>query len=62
MGFPGGSDGKESVMQETGVQFLVQEEPMERMATQSRIPTWSIPWTEEPGKLQSMGVAKSWTE
>ena len=31
------------------------------MATHSRILAWRIPWTEEPGGLQSMGVTKSWT-
>ena len=31
----------------------------EEMATHSRILAWRIPWTEEPGRLQSMGVAKS---
>ena len=32
------------------------------MATQSSILAWKIPWTEEPGGLQSMGVAKSPTQ
>ena len=32
------------------------EDPLEKeMATHSNIPTWRIPWTEEPGRLQSMG-------
>ena len=31
------------------------------MATHSSILAWSIPWTEEPGELQSMGSQKSWT-
>ena len=31
------------------------------MATHSNIPAWKIPWTEDPGGLQSMGVKKSWT-
>ena len=31
------------------------------MATLSSTLAWKIPWTEEPGRLQSMGVAKSWT-
>ena len=49
-GFPGGSDGKESAcMQETQVQSLGREDPLEKgMATHSRILTWRIPWTEEP--------------
>ena len=43
-------------MQETWVQPLGQEDPLEKeMATHSRILAWKIPWTEEPGKLQSMG-------
>ena len=36
--------------------------PLEKeMATHSSIPAWKIPWTEEPGWLQSMGSQKSWT-
>ena len=43
-------------MQETWVQFLSQEDPLEKgMATHSSILAWRIPWTEEPGGLQSMG-------
>ena len=43
-------------MQETQVRALGQEDPLEKgMATHSRILTWRIPWTEEPGGLQSMG-------
>ena len=43
-------------MQETQVQSLSQEDPLEkRMATDCSILAWTIPWTEEPGKLQSMG-------
>ena len=43
-------------MQETGVQSLGWEDPLEkRMATHSRILAWRIPWTEEPGGLQSVG-------
>jgi len=39
-------------MQETGVQFLGQEDPLEKgMATHSSILAWRIPWTEEPGGL-----------
>ena len=38
------------------------EDPMEEgMATHSSIPAWEIPWTEEPDRLQSMGLQKSWT-
>ena len=39
--------------------ILVQEDPLkEEMATHSSIIAWRIPWTEEPGVLQSRGVAK----
>ena len=41
--------------QETWVQSLGQENPLEKkMATHSSIPPWEIPWIEEPGRLQSM--------
>ena len=43
-------------MQETWVQSLSREDPLEKgMATHSSILVWRIPWTEEPGRLQSMG-------
>ena len=43
-------------MQEAWVQSLVQEDPLEKeMATHSSVLAWRIPWTEEPGGLQSMG-------
>ena len=43
-------------VQETGVQSLGWEGPLEKqMATHSSILAWKIPWTEEPGGLQSMG-------
>ena len=43
-------------MQETWVQSMGQEDPLEKgMATHSSILAWRIPWTEEPGRLQSMG-------
>ena len=46
------------VMQEMWVQSLGQEDPLEKeMETHSSIPAWRIPWTEEPGGLQST-VAK----
>ena len=42
-------------MQETPVRFLGQEDPLvEEMATHSSNLAWEIPWTEEPGRLQSM--------
>ena len=41
-------------MQETQVRFLSWEDPLEQeMATPSSILAWRIPWTEEPGELQS---------
>jgi len=50
------------VMQETWAQFLDRENPLEkRTTTHSSILAWRIPWTEEPGGLQTMGVTKSWT-
>ena len=43
-------------MQETWVQSLGQEDPLEKeMTTHSSILAWKIPWTEEPGGPQSMG-------
>ena len=46
-------------MWETRVLSLGQEVPLEKeMATHSSIPAWKIPWTEEPGGLQSMGSQK----
>ena len=42
--------------------FHFQEDHLEEaMATHSGIPAWRMPWIEEPGGLQSMGVAQSWT-
>ena len=46
-------------MQETRVQSLGQEDLLEKeMATHSSILAWKIPWTEEPGRLQSMGLQR----
>ena len=46
-------------MQETGVQSLGQEDPLEReMATHSSLLAWRNPWMEEPGGLQSMGLQR----
>ena len=43
-------------MQEMWVQFLGQEDPLEKeMATHTSVLAWKIPWTEEPGGLQSIG-------
>ena len=45
-----------SAMQETRVRSLGWEDPLVKgMATHSSILAWKIPWTEEPGRLQSMG-------
>ena len=46
--------------QRRGVQSLGQEDPLEKeMATHSSILAWEIPWTEEPGGLQSMGLQRT---
>ena len=46
-------------MQETWVQFLGGEDSLDKeMATHSSIYSWRIPWTEEPGGLQSMGLQR----
>ena len=45
--------------QETQVQSLGREDPLEKeIATHSSILAWRIPWTEEPGGLQSMGFQR----
>ena len=53
-----------TAMQETWVRFLGREDPLEKeMATHSSTLAWKIPWTEEPGRLQSMGskrVGHNW--
>ena len=47
------------VMQETRVQFLGQKDPLEKeMTIHSSILAWKIPWTEEPDRLQSMGLQR----
>ena len=46
-------------MQETQVWSLGQEDPLEKeIAIHSSILAWEIPWTEEPGRLQSMGLQR----
>ena len=46
-------------MQETQVQSLGQEDPLEKgMTTHSSILAWEIPWTEEPGRIESMGTQR----
>ena len=51
-------------MQETRVQFLGGEDPLEKeMSTHSSMLTWEIPWTEVPGRLHTVhGVTQSWTQ
>ena len=66
MGFPGGSDGKESPCnRKTSAQSLGWEDPLEEcMATHFNILPGESPWTEEPGRLQAMGsqrVRHHWT-
>ena len=63
MGFPGGSVVKNppamQELQETKVGSLGWEDPLEEgMAIHSSILAWRIPWTEEPGRLQSRGLEK----
>ena len=50
-------------MQETLIQSLGWEDPLEEeMATHSSILVWKIPWTQEPGGLQPMGLQRDTTE
>ena len=55
--FPGGSDGKESacLAGDPGLIPGLGRSLVKEMAAESSILTWRIPWTEEPGRLQSMG-------
>ena len=57
LGFPGGSDGKESACNVEDLDSIPGWEYAleEGMAIHSSIFAWRIPWTEEPGRLQSMG-------
>ena len=49
-------------MQETQLRSLRQGDPLEKeMATHSSIIAWETPWTEEPGRLQSLGLQKCQT-
>ena len=51
------------IMRETRVQSLSQEDLLEKkMATDSSTLAWKIPWTEEPGRLQFMGLQRVWTQ
>ena len=55
--FPSGSEVLPPAMKETQVRFVGQEDPLkEEMATHSSILAWEIPWTEDTGGLQSMGL------
>ena len=60
MGFPGGSGVKNlPAVQETQVQSLGREDLLEKeMSTHSNSLAWEIPWTEEPGGLQSTGFPR----
>ena len=60
MGFPSGSSVKNPpALQETEVRSLGGEDPLEEgMATHSSILAWRIPWTLEPGGLQSIGLQR----
>ena len=62
LGLPWWLSGKESAClqcRRPGVQSLGQEDPLEKeMATRSSILAWEIPWTEEPGRLPSMGLQR----
>ena len=50
-------------MQEMWAQCHVGEDPLEKeKATYSSVLAWEISWTEEPGRLQSMGLRKNWTQ
>ena len=66
-GFPGGSVVKNppalQETQEMQVQSLGWEDPLEKeMAPHSSILAWEIPWTEKPGRLQSVGSQICWTQ
>ena len=58
MGFPGGSESTESACNARDPNSIIgSEDPLEKeMATHSSTLAWKIPWTEEPGRLQSMGL------
>ena len=61
-GFPSGSDDKESACNAGDLGLIPGFDPLEKgMATHSSILAWRIPWTEEPGRVQSTGTTKSQT-
>ena len=61
MGFPVGSEGKESACNAGDPDLIPRsgKPPEKEIATHSSIPTWRIPWTEKPGGLQSTGCKES---
>ena len=60
VGFPSGSEGKESACNIQLVQSLGREDPLEKkMATHSSILAWKIPWMEETGGLQTIGSQRA---
>ena len=62
VGFP--TQGKESTCNAVDMGLIpdLQDPLAKEMATHSSILAWEIPWTEEPGGLQSMWLQKSWTQ
>ena len=60
MGFPGGSDSKESAFSAGDPGFILgQEDLLEKgMATHSSIFAWRILWTEKPGRIQPVGLQR----
>ena len=58
----GASPLTQPAVREAGVQSLGQEDPLEKeVATHSSVLSWKIPWTEEPGRLQSVGLqSRKW--
>ena len=60
LGFTGGSDSKESACNEGDLSLIpgLGRSPGEEMAIHSNILAWKIPWTEKPGRLQSMGLQR----
>ena len=62
LGFPSGSECKESACNAGDLGSIPGSDPLEKeMATCSSILAWRNPWTEKPGRLQSMGYQRVWT-
>ena len=59
MSFPGGSVGKESACNAGGPGLMPESGRSPGEGTHSSILAWRIPWTEEPGRLQIMGLQES---